>query len=1052
MPRAPSPSERMPRAPLALAFLCVGANGLSSIAADTLFVSAFSLGQLAQFVGVSALVRVAASFLYAALSERILGSDPPPARAARLDAWVVAITAAGFALSAIASASSSLPVIYAVCLAQLVLPPLLPLVAFNTTAGALRARDAKRVLPFVAAAATVGSIAVGGAASVLANGAGLPSLFVLAAVMAAAAAPLLYRIGSARSEEEPPRSSLPSSAAKPATTLREVLHDLRAWPAVRVVVGFSFFGAVAMSFADYAFKAALKGAYDREGVARALGLFGMASNGVVLALQLAVTGPLVGKLGVGRTLAVFPSILAAASLAAFGLPAVIGTGAARLAEVVVRYGVGNSVADVLLVPLARAVRTRAKVLVKGAASPLGALLAGGVLALFGETGPSPLVRLVMVAAAALVLLISVQRAPAAYADALAKALARGRAAFDVTPEAALVFRSAVRHKLQEAIAARRFDEVKSTLDLMTDRVFGVDDTRPALAAPDVATRRAAISAAAKLAPADGGDALLALVPPDQDPALEHLVLSHARSRGALASDERIARAVARGDGEGASDAEIDLWAEGLLHDALAGRREGASAQARLDRALKQLRRAARDGQGHRRGAALDAIGQLGDKRAEREVMIAMASPDPQIFRAAASTAIRIDAAGAVQSLVARLVAGPHPAISTQALALAGPRAVRELIHALPVTRGDGAIAPTAVAEGRTVSGTVRAARALARIGQSASREVLPMFGELGHRARTSVARAFAARGMFAGPEERKWIEGAIVKLVGYGGSLLSHRDEAASTSTGKQKRGLLEWELEQRLEATVGAIFDLASTLGERSALQRARMLVQQGRAKDDALELLETILRPPLGSDAARFASAAIERRPPRPHAAEAAPDASGSTSLDGWLEKCRKYDARELPSADPMLGVLDKVLILREVPLFRGLSGEDLYPVAEIASVEELESPAVIVRQGEPSDDLYVVLEGELSVEKDGAVVGALGPSKTFGELGVLDGEPRAATVQSSGPCKLLRIPRSELEGLLEESPELAKGIIRTLLGYVRGKGDAAPPATVREVKEGA
>jgi hypothetical protein len=155
----------------------------------------------------------------------------------------------------------------------------------------------------------------------------------------------------------------------------------------------------------------------------------------------------------------------------------------------------------------------------------------------------------------------------------------------------------------------------------------------------------------------------------------------------------------------------------------------------------------------------------------------------------------------------------------------------------------------------------------------------------------------------------------------------------------------------------------------------------------------------------------------------------------LDGWLEKCRKYDAREIPLSDPMASVLDKVLVLREVPLFRGLSGEDLYPVAEIASSESIDEGVDVVKQGEPSDDLYVVIEGSLSVVKDGAVVGVLGAGKAFGELGVLDGEARSATVRSDSSCRVLRIPRSELEALLDESPELAKGIIKVLLGYVRG-----------------
>ncbi|MBK8941836.1 MAG: cyclic nucleotide-binding domain-containing protein [Polyangiaceae bacterium] len=1017
--------RRLPVAPLALAFLCVGAGGLGTIAGDTLFVSAFSLGELSRFVGISSLVRVGAAFAYAAVAERLLGADPPPARAARFDAAIVLLTAATFIAAAIGASSSDKAVLYAVCLALLVFPPLLPLIAFNTAASSLQARDAKRVLPLVAAAATVGAIAAAGAAGLLAKTVGVPWILVLATGVGLTAAPLLGKVAAADVTAPTPsrRPVKPEQAPSLLASLRGAAGDARGTGAVRVVLGFAFFGGVATTLADYAFKAALKGSTDREGVAAALGLFGVISNAVVLLLQLVVTGPLVARLGVGRTLAAFPTVLGAASVAAFALPPIVGTGLARLAETIVRYGVGNSVADVLLVPLARAVRLRAKVLVKGAASPLGALAGGAALAAFGENGPPSAAQLWMLTGACALLLWSVRKAPKAYAEALTEALAKGRDGLDVSPEAALVFRSALRRQLTLGVAAGDEADVRRTLELMSERWFSLDDVRPALAARQPEIRRLALEAATRLGGA-APEALLSMVPPDDDPEVELRALSTARALGSLASPARLERDIAIAERVGGSEVHARLWAEAVLHEALGGRAEldaGArEGQGRLDRALKRLRKEAREGATARRIAALEAIGELGDRRAEREVQLSLASSDARVFKAAAEAAIRLEASGVVAGLVARLVAGPHPAVAARALALAGPRAVRELIMALPVTRGEGAIAPTAVADGRTVSGTVRAARALARIGESASREVLPLFGELGHRARVAVARAFAAQGLRADGAERKLVEEAIQKLVAYGRAMLVHRRAHPS--------GLSAWGISRRLHETLEAIFDLASTVGDARALQRGKAFVAaKGPGRENALELIETVLPAPLGPEAARFVADATSEAPELPEG-EPPP-------LDGWLEKCRKYDARELPSSDPMATVLDRVLVLRDVPLFGALSGEDLYPVAEIAVFELVEPDVDVVKQGEPSDDLYVVVEGELSVVKDGGEVGRLGPSKTFGELGVLDGEPRAATVRSLAPCRLLRIPRSELEALLDESPELAKGIIVTLLGYVRG-----------------
>ncbi len=1027
--------ERLPKTPLWLALFAVGANGLSTIAGDTLFVSTFSLGELSRFVGVSAVVRVLASFAYAALMTRMLGSDPGARSSSRFDAAVIAATAALLVASALMAGATDRGAVLAVCIAQLVLPPLLPLIAFNATTSTLEARHAKRVLPLVAGAATVGSIAVGALASVLAKTLGVSWILAGAALLSLASLPLVLRLGEVAPDQ--PKASRAGASVEPRVlaSLREAIGDLGNTPAVRVVVAFTFFGAMATTFVDFAFKAALKESFAREEMAFALGVFGVVSNSLVLVLQLLVTGPLVARLGVGRTLAFGPMLLGAAGLLAFALPAVVGTGLARVAEIIVRYGVGNSVADVLIVPLARAVRVRAKVLVKGAASPLGALLASGILVGFGPEGPPRHVQLTLLALACALVIGFVRGAPAAYASALSQALTRGRSSDDISPEAALVFKSTVRHELEVAVLAGAREDALRTLDLMSDRFFEPRDLERVIASKDPVIRRAAAEKAARLSGGQRGDELLRVVPADLDPEIETLVLTAAREAKVLADDARLARAIEIGRSTPDSEPHARLWAEALLQDATRGVRErdaGARAegQARLDRALKQLRKAARDASSRERAAALWAIGELGDRRAEREVLSAASSLDARVFREAARAAILLDAGGAVTSLVSRLVSGPHAGVAARALALAGPRAVRELVHALPVTRGEGSIAPTAVADVRTVSGTVRAARALARIGEEALREVLPMFGQLGHRARTAVAQAFAARDLVLGAAERALVEEAVTKLVDYGKLLLAAHASAPN--------GLYAHELSRRIEDNVVAIFDLTSALGDRTVMQRARFAVMgQGAGRSNALELLETVLSAPLGADSAAFVAHATQD-------ASGAPASGPAPVLDGWLEKCRKYDARELPSGDPMLGVLDKVLLLREVPLFRGLSGEELYPVAEIATIEGIAEGTAIVREGDPSDDLYVVVEGTLGVLKGGTRVAAIEAGKAFGELGVLDGEPRTATVTAESECRLLRIPRSELEALLDESPEVARGIIRTLLSYVRSKDGPAAPAS--------
>lgn len=89
------------------------------------------------------------------------------------------------------------------------------------------------------------------------------------------------------------------------------------------------------------------------------------------------------------------------------------------------------------------------------------------------------------------------------------------------------------------------------------------------------------------------------------------------------------------------------------------------------------------------------------------------------------------------------------------------------------------------------------------------------------------------------------------------------------------------------------------------------------------------------------------------------------------------------------------------------------------------------------DPGDALYVVAAGRYEISKGEAKLRTIDVGAVFGELALLDGAPRMASVRCVEPGHLLRIPRAEFEALLDESPEIARGVIRTLLGHLRAKG---------------
>ena len=139
--------------------------------------------------------------------------------------------------------------------------------------------------------------------------------------------------------------------------------------------------------------------------------------------------------------------------------------------------------------------------------------------------------------------------------------------------------------------------------------------------------------------------------------------------------------------------------------------------------------------------------------------------------------------------------------------------------------------------------------------------------------------------------------------------------------------------------------------------------------------------------------------------------------------------------------LTVVDRVVALHEVPLFAGVPGRTLAAVAACAEEVPVSAGDAVIVEGVVEDHLFVVVRGRLRASHDGGVLRDLGPGSTVGELAALVPEPRSATVTALEEGLLLRIDRLVLDELLTDHPELARGVIRTLVAMVRGNG--TPPA---------
>lgn len=127
-------------------------------------------------------------------------------------------------------------------------------------------------------------------------------------------------------------------------------------------------------------------------------------------------------------------------------------------------------------------------------------------------------------------------------------------------------------------------------------------------------------------------------------------------------------------------------------------------------------------------------------------------------------------------------------------------------------------------------------------------------------------------------------------------------------------------------------------------------------------------------------------------------------------------------------------KVEMLKNVPLFRGLSQRQVEQIARLADEVEVAAGKRLASAGETGHELFVIVDGQATVSTKDRRTVTLSPGEFFGEMSLIDGGPRSATVDAATPMKLLVIGHREFWELLNEAPPLAGKIMRTLSERLR------------------
>jgi len=132
--------------------------------------------------------------------------------------------------------------------------------------------------------------------------------------------------------------------------------------------------------------------------------------------------------------------------------------------------------------------------------------------------------------------------------------------------------------------------------------------------------------------------------------------------------------------------------------------------------------------------------------------------------------------------------------------------------------------------------------------------------------------------------------------------------------------------------------------------------------------------------------------------------------------------------------LSTEDKRAWLARVPLFSGCDDDVLDTLAAATTEFDFGADQAIVQQGQVGNGLYVVVTGGASIISGHDELIRFGPGEFFGELSVIDQQPRAASAFAVGPTTCLALASWDLMPILERDPKLTLNLLREVIGRLR------------------
>ena len=872
------------------------------------------------------------------------------------------------------------------------------------------ARQAKRLFPLFTSAGILGSVIGNAVTGVVARLLGTDNLLLLYAVLLGVAFFLTRTIAGAFFRRE--------SAFKGRSNLLDDLRAgfdfVRASPLLRLIAYSSVIFSVLFFAVAYPFNKVVTASFsDEAGVAGFFGLFNSITTAATFFVSLFLASRIYTRLGIINGVFLMPLTYLFSFAVFAGFYDLNGAAIARFAQLVILSGIAGTAWNALFNVVPSQKRGQVLAFNNGVPSQIGVVLSG-VLLIIADRMFTVQQIFLMGMVLALVCGAFIWRMRGAYAGALVDALKAGRLEVFSANEAA--FSGFEGDAMVLDVATRALEDPKPTTRRLAAEMLGRMESDSAiphltglLSDPEPAVRTAGISSLGALY-ADSAAPEIASLLEDSDEHVREEALKVLPKLKRNASPELVTRIVSLTQ----NDSSLAVQSRGIIALTRLGHAE---------QAVSNLTPRLHAQDPRTRIAALETVHEiapfLDPTFATQPILDSLEDSSASIRRAGVSALGSLNGDTLDKTLL-KFLGDPDESVrgaAADALRRGGERSRALVLGAMDTEIAVVDSALDALAPGNPESLTplrgfakheIERARRLR--DQSAS---IPATGRAANFLREALRR------------QASFCEGRLIKTVGLFG------DVRTMELVRKSMSGT---NIENR-----AAALEALDTIGDKGLAKSVVSLLESEPVSSEPSDVVAVLLKSTDGwlRVLALRSTAELGLREfiPLLHQLKHGSDALLREAALGALIEFGEENPMDTLKT---VSILERILLLREIPIFADLSPEDLKLVAEIAREEWYPQNTFIVQQGEEGNMMFVIVEGELQVLRtvDGIeqVLAQRGPGDFLGEMAIIESAPRFATLRTQTDVRVLAIDGETFKGILRERPDVSFAVLRSVSRRLR------------------